>query len=66
MNRYFDFPDEKITMAVDVKAGSPAARAPAKKLAQALGQTGAVREIELREYVQLTRIYEGPEPGGEG
>ncbi len=65
MRRYFDFPDYKITMMIDAKAGSPAALAPAEQIAKAFNQPGNVREIERTEYVWLTRDYTGPEPGGE-
>lgn len=72
MNRYFDFPEDKKTLMVDVKTGSAAARASAERISLALNQTGAVREIDRAEYLRLTRAYTDPnvsmvrEPGREG
>jgi len=59
MRRYFDLPDIKNTLMVEVKAGSPAALAEPVKIRDHFKQTGTIREIERNEYVRLTRIYNG-------
>lgn len=55
MNRYFDFPDHKKTLMIDVKPGSAAALATAEQIAKHFNQKGSVREIERAEYIRLTR-----------
>lgn len=57
MKRYFDFPDSRITMEIDVDVGSPATLAPAEKIAADFKQLGRMREIEKVEYAHLTRKY---------
>ena len=59
MRRYFDLPDERNTLMIDVDAGSPAALAPAEKVAAHFKQPGRIREIEKNEYIRLTRQYAG-------
>ena len=59
MRRYFDLPDNKNTLVIEVEAGSPAAVAAPEKIAEHFKQTGTIREIERNEYVRLTRIYAG-------
>ncbi|TCX51952.1 hypothetical protein C1I38_08120 [Dehalobacter sp. 12DCB1] len=57
MNRYFDFPDEKVTLCVGVKPGSPAALATPERIRDHFKQKGEVREIDSKEYTHLTDIY---------
>lgn len=59
MRRYFDLPDTKNTLMVEVEVGSPAALAEPVKIRDHFRQTGTIREIERNEYVWLTRIYSG-------
>jgi len=59
MRRYFDLPDAKNTLLIDVKAGSQAALAEPEKIREHFQQKGTIREIERNEYVRLTRIYNG-------
>lgn len=59
MRRYFDLQDAKITLLIEVKAGSPAALAEPERIRDHFKQKGAIREIEQNEYVRLTRIYAG-------
>jgi hypothetical protein len=59
MRRYFDLSDARITILLDVVAGSPAALAPAERIRDELKQVGAIREIESTEYARMTRIYKG-------
>lgn len=58
MNRYFDFPDAKLTLCVGVTPGSAAARATPEMIRDHFKQNGAVREIDSREYTELTDIYQ--------
>jgi len=57
MNRYFYFPDAKITLCVGVKPGTAAALATPEQIRDHFRQKGAVREIESTEYTRLTDIY---------
>ena len=57
MNRYFDFPEEKVTLLVTVKPGSAAARATPEQIRDHFKQKGAVREIDSTEYMKLTGQY---------
>lgn len=57
MNRYFDLSDAKLTLMVEVKAGSAAALATPERIRDHFKQKGAVREIEAPEYAKLTRKY---------
>ena len=57
MNRYFDFPDVKITLCVGVKPGSAAALATPERIRDHFKQKGVVREIDSNEYTRLTDIY---------
>jgi hypothetical protein len=57
MKRYFDWPDAKETLMVEVKPGSAAARATAEAISKHFGKTGMVREIEHAEYARLTKAY---------
>jgi hypothetical protein len=59
VRRYFDLPDVKNTLLIEVKAGSAAARAEPEKIRDHFKQTGIIREIERDEYVRLTRVYNG-------
>jgi len=62
MKRYFDFMDSRITLCVEVKAGSPAALASPERIRDHFEQKGAVREVERNEYERLTRAYTTPKP----
>lgn len=66
MNRYFDFPDMKVTLMVQVKAGSGAALASPERIRDHFKQKGSVREIELTEYTRLTKVYSGKEGHDDG
>lgn len=57
MNRYFDFPDTKVTLCVGVEPGSPAALATPERIRDHFKQKGRVREINSTEYTKLTDIY---------
>lgn len=57
MNRYFDLPDEKITLCVGVTPGTPAALAEPEKIRDHFKIKGAIREIDSNEYTKLTDIY---------
>lgn len=59
MRRYFDLPDARNTLAIDVGAGSSAALAAPEAIRDHFKQKGTVREIERNEYIRLTRIYAG-------
>ena len=59
MRRYFDLPDLKNTLLIEVKAGSAAALAEPVKIRDHFKQKGNIREIDRDEYVRLTRIYNG-------
>lgn len=56
-NRYFDFPDARVTLCVGVKPGSAAALASPEKIRDHFKQKGAVREIDSTEYTRLTDVY---------
>jgi hypothetical protein len=56
-NRYFDFPDERLTLCVGVIIGSAAAKATSKRIRDYFGKTGKIREIDSTEYTRLTDIY---------
>lgn len=59
MNRYFDFPDARVTLCVWVAPGSVAALAAPERIRDhfKFKQKGAVREIDSTEYTKLTDIY---------
>jgi len=57
MNRYFDFPDAKVTLCVVVESGSAAALATPERIRDHFKQKGAVREINSKEYTELTDAY---------
>ena len=57
MNRYFDFPDAKVTLCVGVTPGSPAALATPERIRDHFKQEGTVREIDSTEYTKLTDAY---------
>ena len=57
VNRYFDFPDARITLCVGVKPGSAAATATPERIRDHFKMKGAVREIDSTEYTKLTDIY---------
>jgi len=59
MRRYFDLPEIKNTLLIEVKTGSAAALAGPEKIRDHFKQKGTIREIERNEYVRLTRIYAG-------
>ena len=59
MRRYFDLPDIKQSLMVEVKVGSPAALAEPEKIAKHFKQSGQIREIGKNEYTQLTKEYMG-------
>lgn len=63
MKRYFDFADERVTLCVEVKAGSAAALASPERIRDHFKQKGAVREVERNEYNRLTRAYTSCEAG---
>ena len=56
-DRYFDFPDARVTLLVTVKAGSTAALATPERIRDHFKQKGVVREIDSKEYTHLTDIY---------
>lgn len=56
-NRYFDFPEERLTLCVGVKIGSAAAKAEPERIRDHFGKTGKIREIDSTEYTKLTDIY---------
>jgi len=64
MNRYFDFPDEKVTLCVGVIPGSAAALATSERIRDNFKQKGTVREIDSKEYTELTDIYTWNEKAG--
>jgi hypothetical protein len=64
MKRYFDLPDARLTLFVEVKAGSPAALASHERIRDHFKQKGAIREVEQGEYKQLKRAYSAQ--AGEG
>ena len=57
MNRYFDFPDAKVTLCVGVTPGTAAATATPERIRDHFKQKGAVREIDSTEYTRLTDTY---------
>lgn len=57
MNRYFDFPDSRVTLCVGVTPGSAAALASPERIRNHFKQKGTVREIDSTEYTKLTDIY---------
>ena len=57
MNRYFDLSDAKITLCVGVKPGSAAALATPERIRDSFKQKGTIREIEIDEYMRLTKAY---------
>jgi len=57
MNRYFDFPEAKVTLCVGVEVGSPAALATPERIRDHFKQKGTVREIDSKEYTELTDTY---------
>ena len=57
MDRFFDLPDEKLTLLVEVKAESAAALASPERIRDHFRQKGSIREVERSEYLRLTRIY---------
>jgi hypothetical protein len=61
MKRYFDLPEAKNTLLIEVKLGSAAALATPEKIRDHFRQTGTIREIEREEYARLTQIYIGNE-----
>lgn len=58
MNRYFDFPDLRVTLCVGVKPGSAAALASPERIRDHFKQKGTVREIDSTEYTKLTDQYQ--------
>lgn len=62
INRYFDFADERVTLCVGVKSGSPAALATPEKIRDHFKMKGSVREINSTEYTRLTDIYQWDNP----
>ncbi len=57
MKRYFDLPDAKCTLELEVEAGSSAALAEAEVIRDYFGHKGAIREVESVEYRTITRQY---------
>lgn len=56
MKRYFDMHDIKITAAIEVIKGTPAATAPAAEFGKTF-RSNDVREITLSQYRRLTMQY---------
>ena len=57
MKRYFDLSESRLTLFVEVKAGSAAALATPDRIRDHFKQKGSIREIEHDEYTRLTRQY---------
>jgi len=61
-NRYFDFPDERLTLCIGVKIGSASAKATPERIRDYFGKTGKIREIGSTEYTKLTDVYTHEKP----
>ena len=59
MKRYFNLSEAKLTLLVEVKAGSAAALATPEKIRDHFKQKGCIKEIDSKEYFCLTKQYSG-------
>jgi hypothetical protein len=55
MKRYFEIVDQKQTLELDIKDGSPASKATPEELSKALKSN--LREIGSKEYKRLSDLY---------